>query len=415
MNKLTITLKQHTPLLHFQPMQEGATLRASEVKPKLDKFLIEKLGGKDNVPKDWRLPNPDPNVCALNYKMRISAGEQKPEYYMVASYIKRDNIEALQRQGINVLANTSYFAQEKQNGQIGKAVQNRDSRRVESLWKDLPVKGVKYTGPLELTILSKNEELVRYIATYTQLFFLVNNFGTRQTKGFGSFTVEVISVNDKETVSVLNNEDLLKEHCKCLLKRQIKIGFPTVFQTINSDYSLLKRGQTRPYSNSILMTYAKEELGFRWEKRFIKREFEGQFCDENDYEYVLKSNHKKRPTYSSSEKYRYVRAILGLSEQFEFLLEGTKDKLVVKIKSNDIERFASPLTFKIINNEVYIIVNEIPKELLDATFSFLVNFKEDKAYENEPLGDGLKTLKEFSLIGFMRYACKNKDFNYNIL
>ncbi len=41
MYKLEVTLKQHTPLIHFQHDQEGATLRASEVKPKLDRFIIE--------------------------------------------------------------------------------------------------------------------------------------------------------------------------------------------------------------------------------------------------------------------------------------------------------------------------------------------------------------------------------------
>lgn len=40
MKTLKVTLKQHTPLIHFQHDQYGATLRASEVKPKLDKFII---------------------------------------------------------------------------------------------------------------------------------------------------------------------------------------------------------------------------------------------------------------------------------------------------------------------------------------------------------------------------------------
>ena len=43
-HKKTIKLKQHTPLLHFQSNEEGATLRVSEVKPRLDKFLLEQLG-----------------------------------------------------------------------------------------------------------------------------------------------------------------------------------------------------------------------------------------------------------------------------------------------------------------------------------------------------------------------------------
>ena len=40
MKTLKVTLKQHTPLIHFQHDQYGATLRASEVKPKLDRFII---------------------------------------------------------------------------------------------------------------------------------------------------------------------------------------------------------------------------------------------------------------------------------------------------------------------------------------------------------------------------------------
>ena len=41
--KLTFKLKQHTPLIHFQHDQTGATLRATELKPKLDRFLVEKF------------------------------------------------------------------------------------------------------------------------------------------------------------------------------------------------------------------------------------------------------------------------------------------------------------------------------------------------------------------------------------
>lgn len=35
MNQLTAILKQHTPMIHFQHNESGATLRASEVKPLL--------------------------------------------------------------------------------------------------------------------------------------------------------------------------------------------------------------------------------------------------------------------------------------------------------------------------------------------------------------------------------------------
>ncbi len=38
--KLTFKLKQHTPIIHFRYDQTGATLRATELKPKLDKFVL---------------------------------------------------------------------------------------------------------------------------------------------------------------------------------------------------------------------------------------------------------------------------------------------------------------------------------------------------------------------------------------
>ena len=54
MYKLEFTLKQHTPIIHFQHDQDGATLRASEVKPKLDRFIYSKWldeenGNKENI------------------------------------------------------------------------------------------------------------------------------------------------------------------------------------------------------------------------------------------------------------------------------------------------------------------------------------------------------------------------------
>lgn len=51
MYRLEFTLKQHTPIIHFQHDQYGATLRASEVKPKLDIGLIEITLGEQPLNK----------------------------------------------------------------------------------------------------------------------------------------------------------------------------------------------------------------------------------------------------------------------------------------------------------------------------------------------------------------------------
>lgn len=41
--KLKVQLEAQSPMIHFQYDQAGATLRASEVKPKLDRFLLNKM------------------------------------------------------------------------------------------------------------------------------------------------------------------------------------------------------------------------------------------------------------------------------------------------------------------------------------------------------------------------------------
>ena len=46
MNQLTAILKQHTPMIHFQHNESGATLRASEVEIlEKDGFMLKKIIG----------------------------------------------------------------------------------------------------------------------------------------------------------------------------------------------------------------------------------------------------------------------------------------------------------------------------------------------------------------------------------
>ena len=58
--KLEYNLKQQTPMIHFQAKdgncEEGLTLRASEVKPKLDRFIrqcYKKENNEECVPVEW--------------------------------------------------------------------------------------------------------------------------------------------------------------------------------------------------------------------------------------------------------------------------------------------------------------------------------------------------------------------------
>lgn len=66
--KVEFTLKQHTPIIHFQSDQSGATLRATELKPKFDRFLISQFK-KENIDFKNFLINQD--KYALNYKILL--------------------------------------------------------------------------------------------------------------------------------------------------------------------------------------------------------------------------------------------------------------------------------------------------------------------------------------------------------
>lgn len=72
---INIKLKQHTPMWHFQWDQPGCALRVTELKPKLDKFLIRKLGGRSEVPDNYWVDSQkksDENFYALNYKVHLT-------------------------------------------------------------------------------------------------------------------------------------------------------------------------------------------------------------------------------------------------------------------------------------------------------------------------------------------------------
>ena len=50
MIKLKFSLKQITPMIHFQD-DDGATIRATELKPKLDRFILSWLAYEKEVKK----------------------------------------------------------------------------------------------------------------------------------------------------------------------------------------------------------------------------------------------------------------------------------------------------------------------------------------------------------------------------
>ena len=428
MHKLTVTLKQHTPLIHFQHDQDDATLRASEVKPKLDKYILSKLTQEncEKGEKEGWIKKKNDKVW-LDYKMRIEAVEEKPEEFMLASYIKEEFVIDLRKRNIKAISNTPFFAQEKQNTSI------RKSKNPQIEWNKIEKKGLLFKGDIILSIIVKDETLSVKIKNYIQSFFVATNFGTRQSKGFGCFSIiELKFDNQKQILSPF--EDLLVENFSFVYKKtlnnvqdaQSEQGISIILQTINDDYKLLKSGLSRPYAKSKLMLYVDSlNRNVGWEKKYIKTNTNDTFYTTEDDEcYRLKCQPRNvRESYSKKDDYRYYRALLGLAEQFEFLLENPpqndyKHKMIIKVKNEEVQRYQSPILFKVSDNVIYIVGNEIAQDMLNQSFEFMVNFQGDDRYENEPVsedGTPIYTPSEFSLRKFISFAMNNtvnRGLNY---
>ncbi len=176
MKTLTVKLKQHTPLIHFQHDQYGATLRASEVKPKLDRFILSKLGngdykkGCDEAKKNkWLIGKGEHN--ALNYKIKIITNDNDLVNFSLNLKINSDGKYT-----------TCDFPLLLSN--IG-GRDTADELVNFSMYKNI-----------DLNIFSINNDLYKAIKEYIPYFFANTNFGQRSNKGFGSFTVTLMEDED---------------------------------------------------------------------------------------------------------------------------------------------------------------------------------------------------------------------------
>ncbi len=235
-------------------------------------------------------------------------------------------------------------------------------------------------------------------------FFLLNNFGTRQDKGFGSYSVTSLESNEVK----LNNEILKSVFIRRTQKPYIK--FDELFGFILDEYQLLKSGKNFPgYKKSELFNYFIDK-NIRWEKRYIKHFINSNRILNKELYWNKKSapidmENSSRNDYNDwtdkqKNDYKYIRALLGLAEQFEYrVFAERKDKngnwirastvdsnkmylvsLVHKPKpgKEKIERFQSPIFFKVIDGIIYLGINDSYKNILGERFEFSLKFKGDK-------------------------------------
>lgn len=323
MKTLTVTLKQHTPLIHFQHDQYGATLRASEVKPKLDRFILTKLGGGDYEEgketarrNGWLIGEKN----ALNYKMSI------------VPYEKKD---------VSLKVVDGQYTTE----QFPMILSNMGGKEDES---DLVNLSLYNHVIMKLVIMV--DSLESLLRKYLALFFARTNFGQRQTKGFGSFTV--YKYNNEKAIE-WNAKDYYEEGCpymafafegqdthRPLTEKQKQ---EKLFAVLDFYWKCLKPGvnYTRGHEDGVYASrYIKSYLycflnKFRnetWEKRRIKQTF-----------HLGKERKNVAPNPNNPI---FARGFLGCPDKYSY---GNRE-VKVEHNTNDenikIDRIPTPIYFK---------------------------------------------------------------------
>lgn len=194
------------------------------------------------------------------------------------------------------------------------------------------------------------------------------------------------------------------------------------FAKINKTYQLLKSGiNHNTYDKSKLFEYMCGQ-NIRWEKRKIKKELEAHY---NDLFTILKHKNKTSvhriddcdPKFGPNFEYRYIRAMLGLAEHNEYAVNDNNDKGIDKIQiriedsgnknsKDKIQRYKSPIMFKVFNNNIYLLPNPVNKIMCNRKFTFNIRLKyKDKDKKNKDEGEGelfeIETPDQFDLTDFL--------------
>ena len=389
MYKLEFKLEQHTPIIHFQAKDAGATLRASEVKPKLDKFILTQIGKgfvkkiastteKDFIEKgieyfqnkdaearrvyeeEKKKGNKDAKLelClipgqegALNYKLSFKLSPDAKVQYFLPRVKDKGRIE----EGVTNLSNTPYFANEAKIKDPTKGPVCLANHLEEGC-----VKGI---------VLIHNKDMKADIEKYLEAFFLLHNFGARQTKGFGSYSLclngeKRIDSSPQKVVEIMKSygvEYCLKHNCS---------NISDTFNTIRSFHNKLKTGDKK--KRSLIREYfRKKEI--EWEKPIARK--------------LLSLEAEKDTEESYTQK--YIRALLGLHNLFDF----SQLKKQVKVSHETIERFASPIVYKPIGSSIFLIPKEIDSKIFNTEFVF--SYGEDEKTVMTP--------SKFDLVAFISF------------
>lgn len=347
MGKYKTILEQHTSLIHFQSEQPGATIRATEVKPKLDKYIIDNCFKDSKLElKKFVIQSNGETKQSLNYKMKINTIDNK--------YISEEISGKF----------PCFFANLKNNKNTQTVVDEK-----KFIWNE----------KISLEIFSYDKEILNIIIAVVPKFLRETNFGMRQSKGFGCFYINAEGRYELDGNEFIYKPEQLDFEDSWYRFDIEKKSIQNPFVAIDLFYSTLRSGINCGevfYFKSLIADYAYSK-GIQWEKKTIKEEF-----------FSAKKSGKSNK--------KMVKDILGLSTYEKWAYQ---DANITKV-SEEIKRFKSPIIFKPIKLEnsyaVYFKALEYNKEILNHEFE-ISNKKNNKKFK-------LNTIENFDFEDFFRYV-----------
>lgn len=395
----TIKLVQHTPMWHFQSKQKGCCLRASEVKPKLDRFLAE-INHKEYTP--------------LDYKMHFSVQSEPIE--LNETFTNKNGRE---------MSNFPLFFGNMNNPDKKHLVYHNDKDHL-----------------IEMHLFSLDTSLLDSIVKVLPAFFACHSFGTRQDKGFGCFYPKANS--DNENFKKFDNSGASYMFTTTPSKDGSPTGvFKQLFKFIETFHKMIRSGVNYPkrtYCKSFMFFYADSKKGEKgekvhWDKPVIRHHFclkhpryesrcghpvtgrdsvpvqESMRKMYRELEALSKNNDGK----NNRENNRWLfRDALGLASSQEW--KDYNDTLNIAGESKDangkitsIKRFQSPILYRPVPNgdgsfTVYIYLKPIPETYRNADFTVTDNPGRACLHRKpgQPL-TGMKIYKDFKLDEYFEF------------
>lgn len=382
-------LVQHTPLIHFQHSEPHACLRATEVKPKLDRFLIEQLEKDDRFGdgrwKKWFVG--DGSQQSFDYMMRITPNSEQVE--------RTQSIERAIARAEHRPPNASFHEIHK-NYFGNMASGNNIQDTIRETFKE----SLFYKDGLTLTIRCFIPELLTFIDEHIRGFFMMHNFGTRQRKGFGSFTVDISTEPNAP-----KGFDLVGKYCPnayyCKLDGNVNADALLDAVWVISAFlrSGFNRGEGNYVRGFVFRYFQREKNPLANDKAFVKQQ-----VLHNVYNEATRGEHLH--PYGNNVRYRYVRGLLGTNENSRFCRdprgETREDRTVHNIyihSAEGVERFPSPLLFKPIGKFVFILPQKMPDKIFGSEF-YILKKKQEEEYDSKATSD--------QKLNYLKQECKNR-------